>query len=320
MIRPNNEQSGEIMRCPIIIDCDPGHDDALALLLAGASEELELLGVTVVAGNQTIDKTLYNALRVLTLAGLRPPVAAGAETSLSGPITPSDLMGETGLDGAVLPEPGFEPEDMTAVELLAKLLRESETPVTLVPIGPLTNIAVLLTGWPSLRSKIKQIVLMGGGTFGNITPAAEFNILTDPVAGDVVFRSGIPIVMLGLDVTYKALIFDEEVEQIRNLGNPVSIAVAEMMTFYTRQSVRCGYTTEGAHLYDPCTIAWLLDPTLFSGRKAHVTVETSGVQSHGMTVVDFDGKHTDGRCNAEIIMDIERERFIKLLMARLARY
>ena len=215
MITTNNEQSGERMRCPIIIDCDPGHDDALALLLAGASEELDLLGVTVVAGNQTIDKTLYNALRVLTVAGLRPPVAAGADTSLSGPITPSELMGKTGLDGAVLPEPGFEPEDMTAVELLAKLLRESELPVTLVPIGPLTNIAVLLTGWPSLRSKIERIVLMGGGTFGNITPAAEFNILTDPVAGDVVFRSGIPIVMLGLDVTYKALIFDKEVEEIR---------------------------------------------------------------------------------------------------------
>lgn len=209
-------------KIPIILDGDPGHDDAIAWMLANASPLLDIRAVTSVCGNQTIEKTTYNALRIMTLIGLRAPMARGRTGPLvSEPIVAPTVHGKSGLDGPDLPEPAFEPLEMSAVELMAKVLSESAEPVTLVPTGPLTNVAALLLAHPELKSKIREISLMGGGIHhGNWTPAAEFNILVDPEAADLVFRSGIPIIMAGLDVTEQALVFPEDFERIRALGQP----------------------------------------------------------------------------------------------------
>ena len=309
------------MPLPVIIDCDPGHDDALALLMLGKSPELNLLGVTVCAGNQTLEKTTHNALRVLTLAGMTTRVAAGASKPLSSKITPvADIMGESGLDGAVLPEPELPLEELSAVELIAGLLRQSREKVTLIATGPLTNIATFLTGWPSLHSKIERIVLMGGGTFGNVTPVAEFNFHTDPVAADIVFRSDIPIVMSGLDVTYQALIYEHEIEQIRKLGNPVSTATADMLAYYLQRIVQRQYSKDGAHLHDPCTVAWLLFPDLFDLEPAYVAVETARGYCFGESIIDYNGKLSGKPCNAQVMVNINREKFIALIIERLSRY
>ena len=214
------------MALPVILDCDPGHDDAIALILALASPELKVLAVTTSAGNQTPDKTLNNALRILTLLGRDDiPVAAGANKPLARELIIADnVHGESGLDGPKLPDPGFAPVAMTALELMAKCLRESPEPVTLVPTGPLTNIALLLAAHRELKSKIARIVLMGGAAgAGNWTPAAEFNIYVDPEAADMVFKSGLPITMCGLDVTHEAQVMDEDIERVRAITNPVGI-------------------------------------------------------------------------------------------------
>ena len=196
-------------RIPIILDGDPGHDDAIAWVLAKGSPMLDIRGVTSVCGNQTIEKTTYNAQRICTLIDLHVPTAMGRLRPLiSDPIIAPTVHGESGLDGPALPEPDFELEDMDAVTLMAKLIQESDEPITLVPTGPLTNVAALLMAYPELKEKIARISLMGGGVqYGNWTPAAEFNILVDPEAAAVVFESGIPIIMAGLDVTEKAMIF-----------------------------------------------------------------------------------------------------------------
>ena len=215
-------------KIPVILDGDPGHDDAIAWVLAKGSQEMDILGVTSVCGNQTIEKTTYNARRICTLIGLDAPMAMGRLRPLiSEPIIAPTVHGESGLDGPALPEPAYPLLEMDAVTLMAKLLEESPEPVTLIPTGPLTNVAALLLAYPELKSKIARISLMGGGVqYGNWTPAAEFNILVDPEAADVVFSSGIPIIMAGLDVTEKAMIFPEDFERIRALGNPVAVIVA----------------------------------------------------------------------------------------------
>ena len=218
-------------RIPIILDGDPGHDDAIAWVLAKGSPMLDIRGVTSVCGNQTIEKTTYNAQRICTLIDLHVPTAMGRLRPLiSDPIIAPTVHGESGLDGPALPEPDFELEDMDAVSLMAKLIQESDEPITLVPTGPLTNVAALLMAYPELKEKIARISLMGGGVqYGNWTPAAEFNILVDPEAAAVVFESGIPIIMAGLDVTEKAMIFPEDFERIRALGNRVAVIVADWL-------------------------------------------------------------------------------------------
>lgn len=307
------------MALPVILDCDPGHDDAIALILALASPELKVLAVTTSAGNQTPDKTLNNALRILTLLGRDDiPVAAGAPKPLARELIIADnVHGESGLDGPKLPDPAFAPQAMTGLELMAKCLRESLEPVTLVPTGPLTNIALLLAAHPELKPKIARIVLMGGAAgAGNWTPAAEFNIYVDPEAADMVFKSGIPITMCGLDVTHEAQVMDADIERVRAITNPVAQCVAGLLDFFMiyHRDPKWGFA--GAPLHDPCTIAWLLAPELFHGVECRVNIETRGEHTVGMTVVDRYGL-TGKPANALVLLGLDRAGFIELLVTRL---
>ncbi len=307
------------MALPVILDCDPGHDDAIALILALASPELKVLAVTTSAGNQTPDKTLNNALRILTLLGRDDiPVAAGAPKPLARELIIADnVHGESGLDGPTLPDPAFAAQAMTGIELMAKCLRESPEPVTLVPTGPLTNIALLLAAHPELKPNIARIVLMGGAAgAGNWTPAAEFNIYVDPEAADMVFKSGIPITMCGLDVTHEAQVMDEDIERVRAITNPVAQCVAGLLDFFMiyHRDPKWGFA--GAPLHDPCTIAWLLAPELFHGVECRVDIGTGGTHTCGMTVVDRYGL-TGKPANALVLLGLDRPGFIDLLVTRL---
>lgn len=306
------------MPLPIILDCDPGHDDAIALILALASPELELKAVTTSAGNQTPEKTLRNALRILTLLQRSDiPVAGGAVKPLMRELIIADnVHGESGLDGPELPEPNFAPQQCNAVELIAKTLRESAEPVTIVATGPLTNIALLLTSHAELQPKIARIVFMGGAAgLGNWTPAAEFNIYVDPEAAEIVFQSGLPIVMAGLDVTHRAQIMSEDIERFRQLGNPVATVVADLLDFFMEYHKQEKWGFQGAPLHDPCTIAWLIKPSMFTCVERWVGVETQGKYTQGMTVVDYYGL-TNNAPNTTVMMDIDRQAFVDLLVER----
>ncbi|MGL5505794.1 MAG: pyrimidine-specific ribonucleoside hydrolase RihA, partial [Aeromonas veronii] len=281
--------------------------------------ELKVLAVTTSAGNQTPDKTLNNALRILTLLGRdNIPVAAGAPKPLARELIIADnVHGESGLDGPKLPDPAFAPQAMTGIELMARCLRESAEPVTLVPTGPLTNIALLLAAHPELKGKIARIVLMGGAAgAGNWTPVAEFNIYVDPEAADMVFKSGIPITMCGLDVTHEAQVMDEDIERVRAITNPVAQCVAGLLDFFMiyHRDPKWGFA--GAPLHDPCTIAWLLAPELFHGVECRVDIETRGEHTVGMTVVDRYGL-TGKPANALVLLGLDRPGFIDLLVTRL---
>lgn len=310
------------MALPIILDCDPGHDDAIALVLALASPELDLKAVTSSAGNQTPDKTLRNVLRMLTLLKRSDiPVAGGAIKPLMRDLIIADnVHGESGLDGPALPEPDFAPQECTAVELMANVLRESAEPVTLVSTGPQTNVALLLNSHPELHAKIARIVIMGGAMgLGNWTPAAEFNIFVDPEAAEIVFQSGIPVVMAGLDVTHQAQIMAEDIERFRRIGNPVATTVAELLDFFMEYHKTEKWGFQGAPLHDPCTIAWLLKPEIFTTVERWVGVETQGKYTQGMTVVDYYFL-TGNRPNTTVMTNINREAFVDLLAERLAFY
>ncbi|MGB2535238.1 pyrimidine-specific ribonucleoside hydrolase RihA [Hafnia paralvei] len=307
------------MSLPIILDCDPGHDDAIALILALASPELELKAVTTSAGNQTPDKTLRNALRILTLLQRSDiPVAGGAVKPLMHELIIADnVHGESGLDGPELPEPNFAPQTCNAVELIAQTLRASQQPVTVVATGPLTNIALLLTSHPELHAKISRIVIMGGAAMlGNWTPAAEFNIYVDPEAAEIVFQSGLPIVMAGLDVTHRAQIMSEDIERFRHLGNPVADVVADLLDFFMEYHKQEKWGFQGAPLHDPCTIAWLIKPEIFTCVDRWVGVETQGKYTQGMTVVDYYSL-TANQPNTTVMMDVDRQAFVDLLVERI---
>jgi pyrimidine-specific ribonucleoside hydrolase len=303
---------------PIIIDCDPGHDDAIALLLALASPEVELIGVTTVAGNQTVDKTTNNALRVLELAG-RPdvPVYRGADRPL---LRAQDVAvhvhGESGLDGPDLPQPATHERDEHAVDYLARELRARAGRVTLVPTGPLTNIALLLALHPDARPE--RVVLMGGAIGeGNRTPAAEFNIWADPEAAQRVFLAGLDTTMVGLDVTHRALIKDEHTERMRGAGR-VGEAVAELMDFYARFHRRRYPELEGSPMHDPVCVAHLIDPTLMTVLDAFVEVDCSGGPSWGRTNVDRRRREHFGEPNAKVGVDLDGERFAELIVERVS--
>lgn len=307
------------MRIPVIIDCDPGHDDAIALLLAFASERLHVKAVTIVAGNQTQEKTLNNALKVLSFAGVDVPVAKGDDKPLMRDlIIAPEVHGDSGLDGPELPESNLKAVDISAIELIAKTIRESDRKVTLIPTGALTNIAKFLLCYPELKEKIERISLMGGACFGgNWSPAAEFNILVDPEAADIVFKSGIPITMSGLDVTHKALIYDEDVERIRNVGGKVAAMVAELLDFFSKFHMDMGF--KGSPLHDPCAVAWVIDPSIMTTKKLHVDIETKGEHTLGATVVDYYDVLKKEK-NADVAFDIDRERFVDMLVEAMEHY
>lgn len=306
----------------IIIDTDPGQDDAIAILLALASPELEVVGITAVAGNVPLRLTEKNARKICELAG-RPDVRvfAGAERPLlRRSVTAEHVHGKTGLDGPILPEPTMPLQEQHAVDFIIEtLMKEESGTITLCPLGPLTNIALALIREPRIAPRIKEIVLMGGGFFegGNMTPAAEFNIYVDPHAADVVFRSGAPIVVMPLDVTHKALTTAARIEAFRSLGTRVGDAAAALLEFFERFDEE-KYGTDGGPLHDPCVIAYLLRPELFTGRHCNVEVEISSELTMGMTVVDWWGV-TDRPKNAMVMRDIDADGFFTLLTDRLAR-
>ena len=302
-------------RLPVIIDCDPGHDDAIMLMLAFGSKRFDIKAVTISAGNQTQDNTLRNALRILTLIGEQPPVYRGSEKPLFRDLIIADYVhGKTGLDGTDLPEPAFKPGEGSAIHAIGHIIKTSTEKITLVATGPLTNIAGFLLLFPSLKSKVKEIVLMGGSmSRGNYTPVAEFNIYVDPEAASIVFNSGIPIVMCGLEVTHKALFFKEDIELFRSIGNKTGKAIAELVdffsVFYRANRPELG---GGAALHDPCTIAWLIDPSIFKSKPCHVDVEVAGELTTGATVVDFYNL-LKLEPNTEVVYDLDRHAFVKLL-------
>ena len=307
----------------IIIDTDPGQDDAVAILLALASpDEIELLGLTCVAGNVPLDLTARNARMVCELAGRTDiPVFAGCDRPLGRElVTAEHVHGKTGLDGPDLPEPAMPLADTHAVDFLVDTLRvEPAGTVTLVPIGPLTNIAAAFKAAPDIIEKVHEIVLMGGAYFevGNITPAAEFNIHVDPQAADIVFRAGAPITVMPLDVTHKALVTKPRNDAFRALGTSVGTAVAQMTDFFERFDKE-KYGSAGAPLHDPCTVAYLLNPELFTGRHINVEIETTSELTMGMTVADW-WRVTRRTPNALFIGDLDADGFFDLLTERLAR-
>ncbi|UFH54099.1 pyrimidine-specific ribonucleoside hydrolase RihA [Spirosoma sp. KNUC1025] len=308
-------------KLPILIDCDPGHDDAVMLMLAVGSNAFDIKAITTSAGNQTQEKTLKNALRLKALLKTDIPIYKGCEKPLFRELIIADQVhGEMGMDGPVLPEPELTYEPVPAVEAMAKILADSLEKITIVPTGPLTNIATLLLAYPHLKPKIDRISLMGGGAFrGNITPTAEFNIYVDPEAAAVVFNSGVPITMCGLDVTHKALVFQEDIERFRAAGNQCGKVIAELMDFfsiyYRRERPELN---GGAALHDPCAIAWLIDPSIFTSKTCHVDVEVMGTLTVGTTVVDFFDV-LKKKPNVELVYDIDRERYINLIYESIRR-
>ncbi|WBU58099.1 nucleoside hydrolase [Paracoccus sediminicola] len=304
----------------IIIDTDPGQDDAVAILLALASPELEVLGITAVAGNVPLALTERNARLVVGLSGRDVPVYAGCDRPLKRDLVTAEYVhGQTGLDGIELGEPSVPLQEGDGVDFIIETLRrEAPGTVTLVPIGPLTNIAAAFARAPDIVKRVQQIVIMGGAYFevGNVSPAAEFNIYVDPEAAAQVFASGVDLVVMPLDVTHRALTSAAWIATLRGLGNRAGEAVASWTDFFERFD-REKYGAEGAPLHDPCTIAWLIRPDLFSGRRINVEIETEGRFTTGMTVADWWGV-TERKPNALFIRDLDRDGFFELLTERIA--
>jgi len=305
---------------PLLIDCDPGHDDAMALLLALASPEVELLGVTTVGGNASLANTTANALRVLELVGRTDvPVAAGAARPLLRELeVANDVHGESGLEGPDLPAPTSAPVEAHAIDFMAETLRGAAAPVTLVPVGPLTNVALLLARHPELADRVERIVLMGGAIAeGNVTPAAEFNVWVDPEAAARVFASGIDVTMIGLDVTHRALLTEAHVRELR-AGGRVGTVVAELHEFYARFH-REVYDFDGTPVHDAVAVAHALAPGILETAHRHVAVECASELCRGRTVVDL-WRRTGNAPNAHVGVGIDGERFLALLVERLASF
>ncbi len=310
-------------RHKVIIDTDPGQDDAVAILLALASpDEIDLLGLTCVAGNVPLERTQTNARIICEVAG-KPETAirAGCDAPMRRPlVTAEHVHGKTGLDGPDLFEPSMPLTDGHGVDFIIETLRrEPAGSVTLCTLGPLTNIGSAFQRAPDIIARVKKLVMMGGAYFevGNITPAAEFNIYVDPEAAEIVFKSGVPIVVMPLDVTHKVLATKPRVDALRALNSRVGIFTAEMLDFFERFDV-AKYGSAGGPLHDPCVIAYLLQPDLFSGRHVNVEIETQSELTLGMTVADWWGV-TDRAANALFIGQVDADGFFDLLTKRLAR-
>jgi len=306
----------------VVIDTDPGQDDAIAMLLALASPEIEVLGITTVAGNVPLPLTTRNALRVVELAGrTEVPVHAGAARPLQrAPVTAEQVHGETGLDGPELPEPTLAPREQHAVDFIVETLRrEPAGSVTLCVLGPMTNLALAFARAPEIVPRVARIVAMGGGRFegGNITPVAEFNIFADPHAAQAVLHAGAPVVLHPLDVTHRALTSRERIAAFRGLGTRPGIAVADMLAFAQVYDME-RYGAEGGPLHDPNVIAWLIRPDLYAGRDVNVEVETGSELTMGQTVIDWWGATARPR-NAHVVREVDDAAFFALLVERIGR-
>ena len=311
------------MKQKVIYDTDPGQDDAVALLVALASpDEIDMLGIVSVAGNVPLSLTTTNALKIVELAGRSDvPVHAGCDAPLERTlVTAEHVHGHTGLNGPALPQPTTPVQDQHGVDFILETLEAHEAgTVTLCVLGPMTNIGAAIRKNAEIMKKAAGIVMMGGAYFevGNITPTAEFNIYVDPAAADIVFRSGIPITMMPLDVTHLALTTAERLSRLRAIGNRAGTAVAEMLHFSERFDLD-KYESKGAPLHDPCVTAWLLNPDLFEGRFINVEIETQSALTMGMTVADY-WRVTDRQPNATFIRSLDSDGFYDLLIERLAR-
>ncbi|MEV6398981.1 nucleoside hydrolase [Streptomyces sp. NPDC051907] len=298
------------MPVPIIIDCDPGHDDAVAILLAAGDPAVDLLAITTVAGNQTVEKTTLNARRICTVAGIADvPIAAGCAQPLVQPLkVADDVHGASGMDGPRFATPTVDVVPEHAVDLMHRILTEHPEPVTLVPTAPLTNIALLLTRYPESAGRIREIVLMGGSTErGNRTPAAEFNVYVDPEAADIVFRSGVPVTMCGLNVTHQALATPEVLARLEALGTELGRTVVELLTFFAATYEQLwGFASPPVH--DPVAVARVIDPAIVHCVEASVAVELRGQHTRGATVVDLH-RYLDRPVNAQVALALEPDLF-----------
>ncbi len=304
----------------VILDCDPGHDDAISIII-GASKRsgLNILGITTVAGNVEVEKNTRNALQVCELIDLDVPVVEGAVRPLvrESEIAP-EIHGETGLDGPVLEAPHKKKSPGHAVDFIIDQVKKSEGKVTLVPTGPLTNIALALIKDPSIKENIDEIVLMGGGTFGNWTPAAEFNIYVDAEAAKVVFESGVPLTMFGLDVTHQVIADEAIIKRVAEIDNITAGFVKELLIFFA-ETYRSHFGFSGGPIHDACTTMYLIDPDMFSFEDVNVTIETKGEATYGMTVVDL-LKTTGKRENVKFATSVDEETFWNTFLDVLASY
>jgi inosine-uridine nucleoside N-ribohydrolase len=303
----------------VILDVDPGHDDMVAILLAAKHPRLDLRGITVVAGNQTLDKTVQNALRICTHAGIDVPVYAGMSRPLLRDQVVSTVHGESGLDGVELGPPARQVEEQHAVDFIIEEAGKCHKELVLIPVGPLTNIAMALLKEPRIVEGIKEIVLMGGACGqGNITPSAEFNIFVDPEAAQIVFTSGLPVTMVGLDATNQAVVYPPVLERIRGIGSRVSKMVVDSMLAYGAAYKALG-DWEGPVLHDPCAVAYVIDPSVLKVKKAWVDVETARGLTYGRTVCDY--SETAGKpANAQVAVGIDHKKLWDLLIYALEQY
>lgn len=309
----------KIKKKPIILDGDPGHDDAIAWVLASTVPEFDIKAITTVAGNQTLEKVTYNARRIAALLKLDIEVAKGRNKPLCGDlIIAPNFHGETGLDGPKLPEPDHELSKLSAIEMMAKVLRESEEKVTIIVTGAQTNVAALLLAHPELKDKIEMISTMGGGLRnGNWTSGAEFNILVDPEAAYTVYHSGLPLQSSFLDVSERALVYPEDWERIRSLNNPVAKIVAGWFDFFFIHVKSLGWA--GATTHDPCAVMSLIHPEIFDIRDYYVDIELKGKYTRGATVCDYHNK-LGKKPNCRCVVNLDREKFVEYLYEACAKF
>ena len=304
----------------IIMDCDPGHDDALAIILAAAQSQLEILGITTVSGNAEIEKTTMNALKICDLVSLTDVIVSkgASEPLIRLRETAPGIHGESGLDGPEFPEPSRGWSEEHGSDTIIRLIKESKEPVTILPTGPLTNIALALSKGPEIKDNIEEIVLMGGGTFGNWTPSAEFNIWADPEAAKKVFDSGIPLVVMGLDITHQALATKEIIDQVNKIDNNVAKIVGELLVFFA-STYKEMFDFDGAPVHDVLTVAYCVAPELFKMKDVNITVETKGEFTAGTTLVDLH-RVTGRKINAKFGLELDVEGFWKLIIEALKKY
>lgn len=304
----------------IIMDCDPGHDDAIAIILAAAQPKLEILAITTVSGNAEIEKTTQNALQICDLISLHDVVVSkgASEPLVRIRETAPGIHGDSGLDGPKLPEPSRSWSEEHGVDTIIRLVKQSAEPVTLLPTGPLTNIALAITKAPEIKNNIEEIVIMGGGTFGNWTPTAEFNIWADPEAAKKVFESGVPIVVMGLDITHQALATQEVIEEVNKIDNNVAKIVGELLVFFA-STYKEMFDFDGAPVHDVLTVAYCVAPELFKTKDVNIVVETKGEFTAGTTLVDLHGV-TGRKVNAKFGLELDVDGFWKLMIDALKKY